>query len=95
MTHFFLFLGNIRLKAISLANGAEQQKRRIQQPAVNHRTGRFDPEKIPWSENADLKFNASNEKGDGSNKQGEERKSLSEFRMLKYFYEQMEEILDN
>ena len=92
-----MLLGNIRLKAISHANGAEQQtpKRRIQQPAVNHRTGRFDPEKIPWRENADLKFNASNEKGDGSNKQGEQRKSLNEFRMLKYFYEQMEAILDN
>ena len=57
--------------------------------------GRFDPEKIPWRENADLKFNTSNEKGVGSNKQGEQRKSLNEFRMLKYFYEQMEAILDN
>ena len=90
-------LGNIRLKAISHANGAEQQtqERRIKQPPVNHRRGRFDPEKIPWSENADLKFNASNVKGDGSNKQGEERKSLNEFRMLKYFYDQIEAILDN
>ena len=67
----------------------------IKQPPVNHRRGRFDPEKNPWSENADLKFNASNVKGDGSNKQGEERKSLNEFRMLKYFYDQIEAILDN
>ena len=76
MAHFFLSLGNIRLKAIFRANGAEQQtqERRIQQPAVNHRRGRFKPEKIPWSENADLKFNASNVKGDGNNKQGRREK---------------------
>ena len=45
-------------KAISYANGTEQQtqERRIQQPLL-------------WSENADLKFEASNQEGDGSKKQ--------------------------
>ena len=59
-------------QAISHANETEQQtkERRIQQPAVNPRKGRFDTEKSSqWSENADFKFIASSEEGDGSNKQ--------------------------
>ena len=45
--------------------------------------------KILWSENADFKFNASNEEIDDSNKQWSrdtaEKTSLNEFWMLKYF----------
>ena len=46
--------------------------------------------KILWSENADFKFNGSNEEGDDSNKQwsrdtAEKTWSLKEFWMLKYF----------
>ena len=54
-------------QAISDANGTEQQtqERRIQQPAVNTRRGRFDTKK-----SSGVRFNASNEEGDGSNKQG-------------------------
>ena len=40
---------------------------KAQQVAPNPRRGRFSTE-ILWSENADLKFNASNEEEDGSNK---------------------------
>ena len=58
--------------AISHVNGTEQQtqQRRIQQPAVNPRRGRFDTEtESSGARTPSRKFNASNEKGDGSNKQ--------------------------
>ena len=55
----------VNLKRFLMQTEQQTQERRI----VNPRRGRFDTEKFLMSENADLKFNASNKEGDGSNKQ--------------------------
>ena len=50
-------------KSRTISNSNDTQ---AQQVAPNPRRGRFSTE-ILWSENTDLKFNASNEEEDGSN----------------------------
>ena len=65
-------LRNSVSRTISNANDTQAQ-----QVAPNPRGGRFSTE-ILWSENADLKFNASNEEEDGSNKQ-RNRKNINQW----------------
>ena len=60
-------------KSRTISNANDTQ---AQQVAPNPRRGRFSTE-ILWSENADLKFNASNEEEDGSNKQ-RNRKNINQ-----------------
>ena len=60
-------------KSRTISNANDTQ---AQQVAPNPRGGRFSTE-ILWSENTDLKFNASNEEEDGSNKQ-RNRKNITQ-----------------
>ena len=61
-------------KSRTISNANDTQ---AQQVAPNPRGGRFSTE-ILWSENTDLKFNASNEEEDGSNKQ-RNRKNITQW----------------
>ena len=65
-------------EAISYANGTEQQ---TQERRLKILAGDLTPKNL-WSKKADLKFNASNEEGDGSNKQRRRKTITNEFRML-------------
>ena len=60
-------------KSRTISNANDTQ---AQQVTPNPRRGRFSTE-ILWSENTDLKFNASNEEEDGSNKQ-RNRKNITQ-----------------
>ena len=61
-------------KSRTISNANDTQ---AQEVAPNPRGGRFSTE-ILWSENTDLKFNASNEEEDGSNKQ-RNRKNITQW----------------
>ena len=66
-------------EAISYANGTEQQ---TQEHRLKILAGEDLTPKNLWSKKADLKFNASNEEGDGSNKHRRGKTITNEFRML-------------
>ena len=70
-------------QAFLMQTEQQTQERRI----VNPRRGRFDTEKSSGAKNADLKFNGASSK-DGWRRQqqtAEQRTSLNEFQMLKFF----------
>ena len=74
--------------AISHANVAEQQtqERRIQQPAVNPRRGRFDTEtESSGARTPTWNSTRATKKETAATNSGAEKTSLNEFRMLKYF----------